>query len=112
MIPNFLQPNCQSRPHKEGAESEHFWGLLGGKVEYPSQKISRNNESDPHLFSCTFAKGVDNCISILRCTSLLLVSSFIYKSNFVLGIDFAAEMVASCRRFEGIPFLFSSCNLL
>ncbi|XP_022135032.1 villin-4-like isoform X2 [Momordica charantia] len=51
-----IKPNCQSRPHKEGAESEHFWGLLGGKVEYPSQKISRNNESDPHLFSCTFAK--------------------------------------------------------
>ncbi|XP_031735998.1 villin-4 isoform X3 [Cucumis sativus] len=49
-------PNCQSKPHKEGAESEQFWDLLGGKVEYPSQKIARNNESDPHLFSCTFAK--------------------------------------------------------
>ncbi|KGN65472.1 villin-4 isoform X1 [Cucumis sativus] len=51
-----IKPNCQSKPHKEGAESEQFWDLLGGKVEYPSQKIARNNESDPHLFSCTFAK--------------------------------------------------------
>lgn len=70
IIPNFLQPNCQSKPHKEGAESEQFWGLLGGKSEYPSQKIARNNESDPHLFSCTFAKGVYNYISIVKCTML------------------------------------------
>ncbi|XP_038879573.1 villin-4-like isoform X1 [Benincasa hispida] len=51
-----IKPNCQSKQHKEGAESEQFWDLLGGKLEYPSQKIARNSESDPHLFSCTFAK--------------------------------------------------------
>lgn len=66
LLVTFLQPNCQSRPHKEGAESEQFWDLLGGKLEYPSQKIARNNESDPHLFSCTFSKGV----SIVKFTIL------------------------------------------
>lgn len=47
----------QSRLHKEGAESEQFWDILGGKSEYSSQKIERDNESDPHLFSCTFSNG-------------------------------------------------------
>lgn len=52
-----LQPEMQSRLHKEGAESEQFWDILGGKSEYSSQKIERDNESDPHLFSCTFSNG-------------------------------------------------------
>lgn len=55
---NFLQPNTQSKLQKEGAESEQFWDLLGGKSEYPSQKFSREAESDPHLFSCTLKKGM------------------------------------------------------
>ena len=50
----------QSKTQKEGAESEQFWDLLGGKSEYPSQKIGKDAESDPHLFSCTFTKGVNN----------------------------------------------------
>ncbi|KAJ0962245.1 hypothetical protein J5N97_030073 [Dioscorea zingiberensis] len=52
-----IKPNIQSRTHKrEGTESEHFWSLLGGKCEYPSRKVSKEPESDPHLFSCTFLK--------------------------------------------------------
>ncbi|CAI9754770.1 unnamed protein product [Fraxinus pennsylvanica] len=54
---DLIKPNMQSRLQKEGAESEQFWDLLGGKLEYPSQKISRDTETDPHLFSCTFLKG-------------------------------------------------------
>ncbi|KAH7572534.1 hypothetical protein JRO89_XS04G0271400 [Xanthoceras sorbifolium] len=50
-------PNLQSKAQKEGAESEQFWDLLGGKSEYLSQKIGREAESDPHLFSCMFSKG-------------------------------------------------------
>lgn len=53
-----LKPNLQSRLLKEGSESDQFWKLLGSKDEYPSQKIVRDQESDPHLFSCTFSKGV------------------------------------------------------
>ncbi|OAY85038.1 Villin-4 [Ananas comosus] len=34
-----IKPNLQSRAQREGAETEHFWSLLGGKSEYPSQKI-------------------------------------------------------------------------
>ncbi|PSS21406.1 Villin-4 like [Actinidia chinensis var. chinensis] len=54
---DLIKPNMQSKTQKEGAESEQFWDLLGGKSEYPSQKIGKDAESDPHLFSCTFTKG-------------------------------------------------------
>ncbi|XP_074280873.1 villin-4-like isoform X2 [Silene latifolia] len=54
---DIIKPNLQSRTHKEGVESEQFWQLLGPKTEYPSQKIAREPESDPHLFSCSFTKG-------------------------------------------------------
>ncbi|GAB2291448.1 hypothetical protein Dimus_025703, partial [Dionaea muscipula] len=54
---DIIKPNSQCKPQKEGAESELFWDLLGGKAEYPSQKIGRDAESDPHLFACTFSNG-------------------------------------------------------
>ncbi|KAM7477873.1 hypothetical protein LguiA_026086 [Lonicera macranthoides] len=54
---DLIKPSIQSKPQKEGTESEQFWDLLCGKSEYPSQKIGRDAESDPHLFSCTFLKG-------------------------------------------------------
>ncbi|GER32621.1 villin [Striga asiatica] len=54
---DLIRPNSQSKLQKEGAEIEQFWDLLGGKSEYPSQKIARKAESDPHLFSCTLTKG-------------------------------------------------------
>lgn len=53
-----IKPNLQSRLLKEGSEYDQFWKLLGVKSEYPSQKIVRDQESDAHLFSCTFSKGV------------------------------------------------------
>ncbi|KAH6772256.1 villin 4 [Perilla frutescens var. frutescens] len=55
---DLIKPNTQSKLQKEGAESEQFWDLLGGKSEYPSQKLTREAESDPHLFSCTLTKGM------------------------------------------------------
>ncbi|XP_010928695.1 villin-3 isoform X2 [Elaeis guineensis] len=54
---DLIKPNMQSKPQKEGTEVEQFWNLLGGKCEYPSQKIAKEQESDPHLFSCTYSKG-------------------------------------------------------
>ncbi|KAI4335395.1 hypothetical protein L6164_014040 [Bauhinia variegata] len=54
---DLIKPNLQTKPQKEGAESEQFWDLLGGKSDHPSQKIAREAESDPHLFSCDFSKG-------------------------------------------------------
>ncbi|XP_056847544.1 villin-5-like [Raphanus sativus] len=52
---DLIKPNENTKAHKEGSESEQFWKLLGGKSEYPSQKIKKDGESDPHLFSCTFS---------------------------------------------------------
>ncbi|KAK9715492.1 hypothetical protein RND81_06G168200 [Saponaria officinalis] len=54
---DIIKPNLQSKTQKEGSESEQFWQLLGEKTEYSSQKIAREPESDPHLFSCNFVKG-------------------------------------------------------
>ncbi|GAB2218270.1 hypothetical protein Droror1_Dr00001490 [Drosera rotundifolia] len=54
---DIIKPNTQSKAQREGAESEQFWDLLGGKTEYSSQKIGRDAESDPHLFACTFSNG-------------------------------------------------------
>ena len=55
------QPDEHTKAQKEGIESEQFWELLGGKSEYPSQKIKKDGESDPHLFSCTFSNGKTIC---------------------------------------------------
>lgn len=52
-----IKPNTQSRSQKEGSETDQFWSLLGGKSEYSSQKLVRELESDPHLFSCILSKG-------------------------------------------------------
>nr|CAD1840268.1 unnamed protein product [Ananas comosus var. bracteatus] len=52
-----IKPNLQSKTQKEGAETDQLWSLLGGRSEYPSQKIVREQEGDPHLFACTFLKG-------------------------------------------------------
>ncbi|CAH2077503.1 unnamed protein product [Thlaspi arvense] len=54
---DLIKPNLQTRAQKEGSESEQFWELLGGKAEYLSQKLTKEPESDPHLFSCTFTKA-------------------------------------------------------
>ncbi|WOK95014.1 villin-4 isoform X1 [Canna indica] len=54
---DLIKPNVQSKTQKEGTETDQFWNILGGKSEYPSQKIAKEQESDPHLFSCTFSKG-------------------------------------------------------
>ncbi|KAL7193896.1 hypothetical protein ACSBR2_025520 [Camellia fascicularis] len=76
---DLIKPNLQSKPQKEGTESEQFWELLGGKSEYSSQKIGRDAESDPHLFSCTFTKGdLKVCIPL---ESLLLQVTEIYNFN-------------------------------
>lgn len=59
MLGNCLQPDLQTKPQKEGYESEQFWDLLGGKLEHQSQKIARDAEGDPRLVSCNSSTGED-----------------------------------------------------
>ncbi|CAN1229375.1 VLN4 [Linum grandiflorum] len=54
---DLIKPNMQSKPQKEGSESDQFWELLGGKTEHATQKIAKEPEKDPHLFSCSFLKS-------------------------------------------------------
>ncbi|XP_039034286.1 villin-4-like [Hibiscus syriacus] len=75
---DMIKPNLQSKPQKEGSESEQFWELLGGKSEYPSQKIAREPEGDPHLFSCTFSKGNLKVIEIFNFTQDDLMTEDIF----------------------------------
>ncbi|XP_023765341.1 villin-4 isoform X1 [Lactuca sativa] len=53
---DLIKPDMQTRVHKEGAESDQFWEILGGKTKHPNQKIQTTAETDPHLFSCTLSK--------------------------------------------------------
>ncbi|KAL6652084.1 hypothetical protein ACP70R_011009 [Stipagrostis hirtigluma subsp. patula] len=51
-----IKPDMPSRSQKEGRETDQFWELLGGKSKYSNQKIGREQESDPRLFSCTLSQ--------------------------------------------------------
>ncbi|XP_020673455.1 villin-5 isoform X1 [Dendrobium catenatum] len=54
---DLIKPNLQYKPLKEGAETEQFWDLLGGKREHPNEKIAKQPASDPHLFFCSYSQG-------------------------------------------------------
>ncbi|KAL9686046.1 hypothetical protein QQ045_023501 [Rhodiola kirilowii] len=75
---DLIKPNVQSKPQKEGSESDHFWELLGGKTEYSSQKISKLTENDPHLFSCSFTKGTLKVTEIYNFTQDDLMTEDIF----------------------------------
>ncbi|KAI5011210.1 hypothetical protein ZWY2020_013347 [Hordeum vulgare] len=51
-----VKSDLPSRSLKEGRETDKFWELLGGKLKYSNKKIEREQESDPHLFSCILSK--------------------------------------------------------
>ncbi|CAM8939746.1 unnamed protein product [Rhodiola kirilowii] len=75
---DLIKPDAQPKLQKEGAELDQFWELLGGKLGYPSQRITRDIESDPHLFSCTFTKGNLKVIEIYNFTQDDLMTEDIY----------------------------------
>ncbi|ONI27342.1 hypothetical protein PRUPE_1G081400 [Prunus persica] len=75
---DLIKPNLQSKTQKENVESEQFWDLLGGKSEYPSQKIVRSAESDPRLFSCTFSNGNLKVVEIYNFTQDDLMTEDIF----------------------------------
>ncbi|XVF34161.1 hypothetical protein REPUB_Repub18cG0034700 [Reevesia pubescens] len=85
---DLIKPNLQPKPQKEGSESEQFWELLGGKSEYPSQKISREPEGDPHLFSCTFSKVLLQVMEIYNFTQddLMTEDIFILDCHSVIFV--------------------------
>ncbi|VAH51356.1 unnamed protein product [Triticum turgidum subsp. durum] len=51
-----IKSDLPSRSLKEGRETDKFWELLGDKLKYSNKKIEREQESDPHLFSCILSK--------------------------------------------------------
>ncbi|KAF3544142.1 hypothetical protein DY000_02010247 [Brassica cretica] len=75
---DLIKPNLQTRAQKEGSESEQFWELLGGKSEYRSQKRTKEPESDPHLFSCSFTKDILKVTEIYNFTQDDLMTEDIF----------------------------------
>ncbi|CAN6915367.1 unnamed protein product [Brassica oleracea] len=75
---DLIKPNLQTRAQKEGSESDQFWELLGGKTEYSSQKLTKEPESDPHLFSCTFTKEILKVTEIYNFTQDDLMTEDIF----------------------------------
>ncbi|TQE03638.1 hypothetical protein C1H46_010769 [Malus baccata] len=75
---DLIKPDLQSKMQKENSESEQFWELLGGKTEYPSQKIVRSGESDPRLISCTFSNGNLKVVEIYNFTQDDLMTEDIF----------------------------------
>ncbi|XP_018451220.1 villin-4 [Raphanus sativus] len=75
---DLIKPNLQTRAQKEGSESEQFWELLGGKTEYRSQKLTKEPESDPHLFSCSFSKDILKVTEIYNFTQDDLMTEDIF----------------------------------
>ncbi|KAL5977837.1 Villin-4-like [Asimina triloba] len=70
------EPDVQSKPLKEGTETEQFWDLLGGKTEFPSQKIAREAESNlkvTEIFNFTQDDLMTEDIYILDCHSEIFV---------------------------------------
>ncbi|XP_023635046.1 villin-5 isoform X1 [Capsella rubella] len=78
---DLIKPNEPTKAHKEGSESEQFWELLGGKTEYPSQKIKKDGESDSHLFSCTFSNEDLKVTEIFNFTQDDLMTEDIFILN-------------------------------
>lgn len=119
----YLQPNLQCKTLKEGAESEQFWQLLGEKAEYPSQKIARESESDPHLFSCHFSKGLHYKYLLLfdyTLSNSIILSSTISHSLtgsvfllFIHGGSIAADLAGVlkvCKFCWLLKFIIANSN--
>ncbi|CAN6812584.1 unnamed protein product [Brassica oleracea] len=75
---DLIKPDEHTKAQKEGIESEQFWELLGGNSEYPSQKIKKDGESDPHLFSCTFSNETLKVTEIFNFTQDDLMTEDIF----------------------------------
>ncbi|KAG2699415.1 hypothetical protein I3760_07G192300 [Carya illinoinensis] len=112
---DLIKPNVQSKTQKEGAESDQFWDLLGGKSEYPSQKIVREAESDPHLFSCDFSKGNLKVTEIYNFTQddLMTEDIFILDSHSDIFV-WVGQQVDTKNRAQALTFgeSFLECDFL
>ncbi|KAJ8899030.1 hypothetical protein K2173_008855 [Erythroxylum novogranatense] len=54
-----IRPGVAVKHAKEGTESSSFWFALGGKQNYTSKRVSPETFRDPHLFSYSLNKGIE-----------------------------------------------------
>ncbi|XP_020571122.1 villin-1 isoform X2 [Phalaenopsis equestris] len=52
-----LNPLKHSTLVREGNEPDIFWNVIGGKADYPKEKVIKEHVEDPHLFACILDEG-------------------------------------------------------
>ncbi|KAG0473447.1 hypothetical protein HPP92_015304 [Vanilla planifolia] len=52
-----ISPLKQFISVREGSEPDVFWNMIGGKGDYPKEKVIKQHDEDPHLFTCVFEEG-------------------------------------------------------
>ncbi|OIW19410.1 hypothetical protein TanjilG_09430 [Lupinus angustifolius] len=123
---DLIKPDLQCKLQKEGTESEKFWEILGGKTEYPSKKIVKDAENDPHLFSCDFSKAeLKVCTPTICYIQLLKMSVDMHDFGIILSYDDSLSLrmtisneklksgtTRSCGRyFSQLPHCFNQMRL-
>eukprot|EP00250_Pteridium_aquilinum_P017294 c23553_g2_i2 orf=330-3245(+) len=74
-LAHYFQPDALSTVTlKEGSESDQFWEALGGKKVHPSHQEPKESAKDPHLFSCSIAKGQLQATEVFNFTQSDLLS--------------------------------------
>ncbi|XP_014750951.1 villin-4 isoform X2 [Brachypodium distachyon] len=94
-----IKSDLPSRSQKEGRETDKFWELLGGKTKYSNKKIEREQESDPHLFSCILSKGNLKATEIHHFTQedLMTEDVFVLDCHSYIFVWFGQEVDAKVR---------------
>lgn len=112
---DLIKPNLQYKPQKEGAETVQFWDILGGKSEYPNEKIAKQPENDPHLFYCSYAEGTLKVEEIFTFNQddLMTEDIFILDCQSEIFV-WVGQQVASKSKLEAfnIGKKFLECDIL
>ncbi|XVF56156.1 hypothetical protein PTKIN_Ptkin06aG0094500 [Pterospermum kingtungense] len=67
-VAGFLKPGVPLKHAKEGTESSAFWSALGGKQSYTSKKASFEIVRDPHLFTVSTNKVINEAYYHSNCS--------------------------------------------
>ncbi|MBA0552285.1 hypothetical protein Golob_023112, partial [Gossypium lobatum] len=67
-VAEFLKPGVALKHAKEGKESSAFWFALGGKLSYTSKTASTEIVRDPHLFTFSLNKVIDETYNHSNCS--------------------------------------------
>ncbi|MCO5603479.1 hypothetical protein L7F22_057629 [Adiantum nelumboides] len=103
---------------KEGAESELFWEVLGGRKVHASHREPRESAREAHLFSCSMAKGQLQVTEVFNFTQNDLLSDevmildvhsdiYVWVGQSVNGKlkpkEIGQKYIEQAAKFDGLP---------